>query len=165
MAPRILARRECSIWLRFLFFALAERRNNVGNKPRLINIDKEREVGGFARAAAFLTATLRGCPRPRLLGHFHFHFHLHPGCRRRQRHRQWCQRTSSNKKHASGVRTISRWGRSVSCTVMQSERLDCRAHGPEMESAVRGSSTSPRGAFRAPKVWAGWLWAEPAQAS
>lgn len=67
MAPRILARRECSIWLRFLFFALAEHRNNVGNKPRLINIDKESEVGG---SVAFLTATLRGCPRPRPPGLF-----------------------------------------------------------------------------------------------
>lgn len=32
----------------------------------------------------------------------------------------------------SGVRTIRVLGRSVSCTAMQSEDLDCRAHGPEI---------------------------------
>lgn len=50
----------------------------------------------------------------------------------------------------SGVRTIRVLGRSVSCTAMQSEDLDCRAHGPEMESPcvyVCVPALRPRGGF------------------
>lgn len=66
----------------------------------------------------------------------------------------------------SGVRTIRVLGRSVSCTAMQSEDLDCRAHGPEIWNrrvfvcVCESQRYTPWGAFRAPKVWAGWLWAE-----
>lgn len=52
----------------------------------------------------------------------------------------------------SGVRTIRVLGRSVSCTAMQSEDLDCRAHGPEIWNrracvCVSQPALRPRGGF------------------
>lgn len=115
------------------------------NKPRLINIDKEREgVGGSPAPSHSLLRRYDAARLSPALNSLAFPSGL-PTERQRKTSAMLPEKPAPRKKHASGVRTISRWGRSVSCTVMQSERLDCRAHGPEMESAVRGTSTSPKG--------------------